>query len=187
MNEPLTLIAIGVVLLASLISLLRRRESERESEIDNVTWFADGSSTRPSAQFEDREKEQLDRIFGCEDWDFIRGSTPRRVQELFLKERKCIALSWLSQLRQRARAGMRLHLTSVRASKELEPLAELRLAIDYYVFLIKCDLIAVILLLGGPMALRKMVGRAQNLSNNLREMLEAGLKSEMFSQNTKIH
>ncbi len=79
---------------------------------------------------------------------------------------------------------MYVHLTSVRASKELEPLAELRLAIDYYAFLAKCELITAILWLGGPMALRGMVGQAESLSSNLRRMLE--VRPEGFSQETRI-
>jgi len=74
----------------------------------------------------------------------------------------------------------------VRASEELEPLTELRLAIEYYAFQAKCGLIAAILLLGGPIALRNMVGQAESLSNNLRGMLEAGLKAEASSQRTRI-
>ncbi|HTB94602.1 MAG TPA: hypothetical protein VK728_17340 [Candidatus Sulfotelmatobacter sp.] len=81
---------------------------------------------------------------------------------------------------------MRLHVARVRASEELDPLAELRLAIDYYAFQAKCGLIAAILLLGGPMALRNMVGQAESLSNNLRGMLEAALKPDAFSQRTRV-
>jgi hypothetical protein len=182
MSETLTLLAIGLFLIASLVYLLRRREAEADDE----SWLWEGNSARPSAQLADLQKEQLNRIFGREDWDFIRRSTSREVQRLFLKERKGIALSWLSQLRRQARAGMHLHLASVRASEGLEPLAELRLAIDYCAFLSKCEVIAAILLLGGPTALRAMAGQAECLSNNLRGMLEAALKPQAFSQKSRI-
>jgi len=182
MNETLTLLAIGLLLIASLVYLLRRHGSEEE----DVAWLRDGDLAIPSAQFEGHSKEQLDRIFGCEDWDFIRKSTSSRVQRLFLKERKEIALSWLSQIRRQARAGMDLHVARVRASEEIEPLSELRLAVDYYAFLANCGFIALIVLLGGPMALRGMVGQAERLSNNLRGMLRAAMKPQGFSQNTRI-
>jgi hypothetical protein len=182
MSGTLTLLAIGFLLIASLIYLLDRPGSEEE----DVPWLRDKYSTIPSANSEDRRKEHLDRIFGSEDWEFIRNNTSKRVQQLFLKERREIALSWLSRLRSQARSGMDLHVARVRASKELEPLAELRLAIDYYAFQAKCGLIAAILLLGGPTALRDMVGQAESLSNNLKGMLEAALKPEAFSQRTRI-
>lgn len=81
---------------------------------------------------------------------------------------------------------MDFHVTRVRASEELEPLAELRLAIDYYAFLAKCGLIAALVFLGGPMALRGMAGQAESLSNNLRGMLRASLKPQAFPQKTRI-
>jgi len=179
MSGTLTLIAIGFLLIGLLVYLLRSPGSEEE----DVPWLHDGYSATPYANC---RKEQLDRIFGCEDWEFIRNSTSKRVQQLFRKERKRIALSWLSRLRSEARTGMHLHVARVRASEELEPLTELRLAIEYYAFQAKCGLIAAILLLGGPIALRNMVGQAESLSNNLRGMLEAGLKAEASSQRTRI-
>ena len=182
MSEALALLAIGFLLVASLVYLFRRREAEA----DDALWLQEENSARPSVQFEERQKEQLDRIFGREDWDFIRNDTSIRVQRLFLKERKGIALSWLSQLRSQARAGMNFHVTRARASEDLEPLAELRLAIDYYAFLAKCGLIAAIILLGGPMALRGMAGQAESLSNNLRGMRGATLKTQAFPQKTRI-
>lgn len=182
MSETLTLLAIGFLLVASLVYLLRRRGAEEE----DARWFRDRDSAIPAAQFEDRQKDQLDRIFGCEDWDFIRNSTSSRVQRLFLKERKGIALSWLSQLRRQARAGMHFHVARVRASEELEPLLELRLAVNYYAFLAKCGFVALIVLLVGPVALRGMVGQAESLSNNLSGMLRAAMKPQGFPQNTRV-
>src|ERR1700739_3791393 len=174
MSGTLTLLAISFLLIASLVYLLRRRRSEEE----DVPWVCNEDLATPSAHSEDRGKEQLERIFGGEDWDYIRKSASSRVQQLFLKERKGIALAWLSRLRSEARTGMHRHVARVRASEGLEPLAELRLAIDYCAFQAKCGLIAAILLLGGPMALRNMVGQAESLSNNLGGMLEAALKPE---------
>ena len=81
---------------------------------------------------------------------------------------------------------MDFHVTRARASEELEALAELRLAIDYYAFLAKCGLIAAIVLLGGPMALRGMAGQAESLSNSLRGVLAAALKAQAFPRETRI-
>jgi hypothetical protein len=182
MSIAVTLFAIGVLLVASLVFLLFGRGRDK----DDVSWPPEGSSALPPAQLEDCRKKQINQIFGREDWDFIRTCTPEPVQRLFLKERKGIALSWLAQLRKHARTSMHLHLATARASEELEPLAELKLAIDYYAFLAKCELIAAILRLGGPMALRDMVGQAESLSNSLRGVLEAAVKSHALSQKTGI-
>jgi hypothetical protein len=182
MSATLVLLWIGSLLLASLVYLLFRPGAES----DDDSCLHDGNSALPSARFADRRKEQLERIFGREDWDFIRGSTSEQVQRLFLRERKVIALAWISELRRQAKSGMHLHVARARTSKELQPVVEIKLAVDYYAFLAKCGLIAAIVLLGGPMALRGMVGQAGSLSDNLRGMLDAALKPEAFSQKTGI-
>lgn len=182
MSTTLTLFAIGLILMASLAYLLFRRGAEEE----DVSRSPDGNSFPPSAQFADRGKEQLERLFGREDWDYIRSSTSEEVQRLFLRERREIALAWISQLRRQAKAGMHFHVARVRASEALQPVAEIKLAIEYYAFLTKCGAIAAIVSLGGPMALRGMVGRAASLSDNLRGMLDAALKPDAFSPKTGI-
>ena len=178
----LTLLGIGIVLVGSLIYLLLRPGAEEE----DISWLPDGNSALPSTQFADHRKEQLERIFGREDWDFIRSNTSQRVQRLFLRERKVIALAWISQLRRRAQADMHFHVARVRASEELQPVAEIKLAAVYYAFLAQCGLIGVIVWLGGPMALRGLVRQAGGLSDKLRGMLDAALKPEALSQKSRI-
>ena len=180
MSTTLSLFAIGFILIASLVYLLFRRRAEEE----DVSRLPDGNLLLPSALFADHGKEQLERLFGREDWDFIRSHASEQVQRLFLRERREIALAWISQLRREAEAGMHFHVARVRASEELQPVAEIKLAIEYYAFLTKCGAIAAIVSLGGPMALRGMVGQVARLSDNLRGMLGAALKPEAFSQKT---
>lgn len=182
MSETLALLGIGILLILSLAYLLFSPRAEEE----DVSWLPHGDSPLPFGQSEDHRREQLERIFGREDWDFIRGSASEHVQRLFLRERKVIALDWISQLRSQARAGMHLHASRVRASEELQPVVEIKLAITYYAFLAKSGLISTIVLLGGPMALRGMLGQLGRLSDNLRGMLDATLKPEAFSQKTRI-
>jgi hypothetical protein len=176
MSGTLPLLGTGIILIALLVYLLFRRGAE----VEDVSWLPDGKLLLPSAQFEDRRKEQLERIFGREDWDFIRSSTSEEVQRLFLRERREIALAWISQLRRQAKAAMHFHVARVRTSEQLQPVAEIKLAVDYYTFLAKCELIAAIVLLAGPMALRNMVGQAGSLSDKLRGMLDVALKPEAF-------
>lgn len=182
MSATLTLLGIGIFLIASLVYLLFRPGVEGEK----VSRPLDENSALPSRQFADHRREQLERIFGREDWDFIRSSSSEQVQRLFLRERKVIALAWITELGSQARSGMDFHIASVRASEELQPIVEIRMAVSYYTFLAKCRVIAAIVWLGGPIALRGMVGQAGRLSENLTGMLDAALKPEAFSQRTGI-
>lgn len=182
MNATLTLLGIGLFLIASLVYLFFRQAMEA----DEVSRPLDGNSALPSRQVADHRREQLERIFGHEDWDFIRSSSSEQVQRLFLRERKVIALAWINELGRQARAGMDFHVASVRASEELEPVVEIRMAVSYYACLAKCRVIAAIVWLVGPMAVRGMVGQVGRLSDNLTGLLDAALKSKAFSQRTGI-
>src|SRR4029077_11558519 len=165
-----------------LTVLLRRTESTGD---DRFTESYDGSS--PAAlRFEDRRKEILDRIFGGEDWDFVVGHASKEIRRLFLFERKQIALCWLSEIRSRAKAAMYFHVSHAGKSKKLLPMLELKLAFDYLSIRLKCGLIALVLLLRGPVALRRMVGHASHLSDQRRGLLEVAFETESFPEKTRV-
>lgn len=168
MSETLTLLVLGLLLLGVLAILLRRTEPTG----DNRFFQSNDDSLVASLRFQDRRKEILDRIFGCEDWDFVLSHGSKEVRRLFLFERKLLALSWLSEIRSEAKAAMGFHVSHAGKSKKLLPMLELRLAVDYLLIRLKCGFIALVISLGGPMMLRSMVGHASHLSDQLRGLLE---------------
>lgn len=182
MNETLTLLAIGFALIVLLVFLLRRRDPEA----DNDSSLADAYSALSSPSFGERQKQVLERVFGQEDWDFVRRKASRQVQEKFLRERRGIALFWIAQVRNQAKTAMRLHLTRVRGSEEVQPFGELTLAMHYLAFRVACGFIAAVLWIVGPMALRSMVAQVVNLSDNLRALLDVSIKPETYSEKTRI-
>jgi len=181
MSGSLALLAIGLGLIVLLALLFRRTESTTDERHSPK-----GLSSLPSLRFEDRQQYLADRIFGREDWDFALSHASKEIQRLFLRERKKIALFWLSEIRGQARAAMRLHVSHAGKSERLVPMIELRLAIDYFSVRIKCEFIAVVLLLRGPAGLRSMVGQASHLSDNLRALLESAMKSEGFAEERRV-
>jgi hypothetical protein len=93
-----------------------------------------------------------------------------------LKERTEIAFSWLSEIRSQTKAAMRFHIAHARTSENLQLLPELRLTIDYFLVQAKCGFVAAVLLLRGPIALRKIINQAGGLSDQLRSLLELASK-----------
>jgi len=182
MSETLILLAIGLLLFGLLTVLLRRTESTGD---ERFTQSYDGSLPA-LLRFEDRRKEILERIFGSEDWNFVLGHASREIRQLFLFERKQIALSWLSEIRSEARAAMHFHVSHAGKSKKLLPMLELKLAVDYLSIRLKCGLIALVLLLRGPVALRRMVGHASHLSDQLRGLLEVALQTDAVPEKTAV-
>jgi hypothetical protein len=182
MTETLTLLIVGLLLLGLLIVLLRRTELTGD---DRYSQSNDGSLAA-SLRFQDRRKEILDRIFGREDWDFVLRNGSKEVRRLFLFERRQLALCWLSEIRNQAKAAMDFHVSHAAKSKRLQPMLELRLAVDYLLIRLKCGFIALVVLLGGPVLLRRMVGQASRLSDRLRGLLEIALQTESFSEKARV-
>jgi hypothetical protein len=169
MTATLVLLAIALLLIGLLVFLFRRPELT----------LSPGSSLEPDTElssacgsFEEGCGELIERIFGSDDVDFVLSNAPKEVQRLFLSERKDLALYWLSHIRTRARTAMRIHVIHARKSTELQPLLELRLAIEYLLIRVRCEFVAVILWLRGPMALRNLSRQADGLFNHLDALRE---------------
>jgi hypothetical protein len=182
MTETLTLLVVGLLLLGLLIVLLRRTESAADERYSQ----SNDGSLAASLRFQDRRNEILDRIFGREDWDFVLGHGSKEVRRLFLFERRQLALSWLSEIRSQAKAAMSFHVSHAGKSKKLLPMLELRLAIDYFLIRLKCGFIALVVLLGSPIMLRRMMGYASHLSDQLRGLLEIVVQTESFSEKARV-
>jgi len=184
MSGTLILLAIGLLLIGLLGLLLRR--SDFASSPDASPLVSDAAAPSAYQAFEERRGELLDRIFGPDDWEFVLNHAPKRVQRLFLQERKEIAFYWLSQIRSLAKIAIRIHIAHARKSDELRPVLELRLAIDYFMIRIKCAIVAAILWLGGPVALRRMIKQVGGLSEELRGMLELASKGDALPGETRV-
>ena len=180
MNEALVLIATGLFLVGLLVFLLRR------TELTTAEPFAASKGPTAFRRFDDRRAAVVDRIFGAEDWHFVRAHASKEIQGLFLKERRRIALCWLSEVRGRARDAMRFHLVHAGKFGEIVPMLELRLAANYVVIQARCEFIALILVLWGPVAVRGMVSSASHLSEQLGDLLEVTLKPETLAKKTVI-
>ena len=185
MNSTLALLAIGVLLIVLLGYILRRPETGSGSAAASADLLA--AQTVPAAYLpsEELQKELLDRIFGPEDWEFVLSRAPKEVQRLFLRERREIAFCWLSAIRSRAKAAMQFHIAHARRSEKMQALLETRLLIDYFLLQVKCVFVAAVLLLRGPIALRKMSKQAGGLSDQLRSLLELASRVEPLANDPR--
>jgi len=184
MTGTLALLAVGFVLIVLLGFLLRRTDSDASP--DDQPLLSDEAASPPCLPFEERRRVLFDRIFRSDDWDFVLNHTPEQVQRLFLKERREIASYWLSEIRNRARAAMRIHAARARKSERLQPLLELRLAIDYLLLQIKYEFVSAILRMQGPVALRRMIKQVDGLSDQLGGLLELVAKADSSPSETRV-
>ena len=103
--------------------------------------------------------EIVERIFTKADFAYVAGECGTEVQELFLAERKRIALLWAEHLLRRVRDLQEFHLGSARFYSRLSLRTEARLAFQFVTLLCICRTLQATIYLRGPYATPRMVGR----------------------------
>jgi hypothetical protein len=168
-------LALGLLLLVLVIVLLQRAAP---SEHDPAEFSEEGET--PAALYAESFPQRLvDRLFGSEDWEFMAKQEPARLKRLFLQQRTALALSWVRDARTNATKLIRIHSAVARKNSRLEPLVELRVIADYLVFQILCQLIASVIWLRGPVAMGRLVGYADDLSERLYEVISRAFPAEL--------
>ncbi len=174
-------LVLGLFLLILVILLLQRAIP---SDRDPAQSSEDGE-TQVALFVESFPQQLADRLFGSEDWEFIAKQESRRVKRLFLQQRTALALSWLRGARANATQLMRVHSATARKNSRLEPLVELKVIADYFVFQMLCQMIAAIIRVRGPVAMGRLVGYADALSERLYEVITRVLPAELAYENSK--
>lgn len=104
--------------------------------------------------------EIVERIFAKADYEYVIAANDACVRELFLGERREIALSWVKQVQQQVLSLKEFHSGSARFYSRLSLQAETRLALEFFTLLCTCRALQITLSLRGPYAAPGMVGRA---------------------------
>jgi hypothetical protein len=101
-----------------------------------------------------------ERIFALQDWEFVLSQAAPPIRQRFLRERKAMALSWLWQIREGLRQLMLFHKRAVRGSIQLNPAVEVRLAVNFHLFLLVYNLLWLLIWLRGPFLARVVISHA---------------------------
>jgi len=163
MNQLVLFLAAGVLLLAFLLFwALRATESAAGSKA-----LSDARETLTALELELPPRALVERIFSPQDWDFVSSQNAVQIRLTFLQERRTIALSWLRQTRKQAARLMDFHRRAVRWNSNLSPAIEIKLAANYVLFLLVCEILLGLIWLRGPFYARRMVGYAMGMAEQL--------------------
>jgi hypothetical protein len=154
--ELLFFFLIGAALLSLLLFLARRGNPRAEGDSGVLL---DARRALDSLQGGLLPEELVQRIFAREDLDYlISSAVPKTVQNLFIVERKKIALSWISQVRCQISSLKRFHVGAARSYAHLGLRTELELACNFAALLLACRALHFAMYLGGPYVAPRMVG-----------------------------
>jgi hypothetical protein len=98
------------------------------------------------------------RIFDRADLDYVEAESSPELRELFMEERKRVALLWVGRVRKQLVNLKKFHLGSSRFYARLNVGTELSLAFDFTRVLFACRMLELFVHLRGPYAAPRMVG-----------------------------
>jgi hypothetical protein len=115
----------------------------------------------------------VSRVFSRGDWEFVRGLDAYGIERLFRRERKKVALVWVSQTSMMIRKVMREHAEAARQSTNLEFTTELNILVQFLMLMIVCGMLSVAIAAAGPLFLGGLAHFAQRLSQRVAKVQES--------------
>lgn len=154
MIQEALFIGIGILLLCLLLLLARshrRAPAEPLSQVEHALRTLEWDLLPPWS---------VERVFSSQDHDFILSETSPQIRRLFEQERKNVALLWLHHTRKQVARLMDFHLEAARQNVELKETSEVRVALDYALFLLVYYSLCAIFRLWGPFRVRRLADYA---------------------------
>lgn len=144
MTELVFSLAIGVLLLGLMLHWCLQGEASKETDISTAR------DTLGSLRDRFLPLSLVARILDPNDLDYVRSLNEPHIVDLLETDRKAIALYWLRHTRRQVKTVMDFHVKSARHNSRLTISLEVKLALDYFAFLLVCDALRGLIWLRGP-------------------------------------
>jgi hypothetical protein len=154
MIELIFFLLVGALLLFSLLFFAPHKPQGRK----DTKPLAEVQQALDVLQLGLLSPELVGRIFSKSDFDYVVSETNKKVQRLFLEERRRLALSWVGEVRRQIVSLRHFHLGSARFYAGLRFLTEMKLAWDFAAVLFACRALRAAVYLRGPYAAPRLVG-----------------------------
>jgi hypothetical protein len=115
------------------------------------------------------------RVFARQDLEYAASAGPAQIQQLFLEERRRIALAWVSQVRSQILSLKEFHFGRSRFFARLSLATEVSLAIRFAALLCECRVLQIALYLRGPYAAPRLVANTMLAAARLCSVSEKSL------------
>ena len=165
-------IAVGLALLALLFLSLLRRTPGAEGSAQALLDARHAVRTLQSGLL---PSELVERIFSKQDLTYVAACGSKPIQQMFLAERKRIALSWVSQIRRQIICLQDFHRGHSRHFARLNPAQEIVLAFEFASLRVECRLLSLLLALRGPYGATRIAGSTAAAASRLCEISEKAL------------
>lgn len=171
MIQLIFFLSIGVLLFSSLF-FLARRKPRPEGTSDALV---EARQALISLQGGLLPEKLVQRVFDRGDWEYVRAEGPKPVRQLFLEERKRIAILWIEQVRNQIRNLSRFHRGSARHYAKLNPRTEMELAFSFFGLVCACRALQFAVSVAGPYAAPRLVSATASAAARACEISEQSL------------
>ena len=178
MTNVTFMIGIALAFLLLLWIAARRGSAEEHHLEDNADGGTPNEVRLPS-------RALLDQCLSNEDLELVAGVRSRAVLDLFLRERRRIALAWLRETRREAHRLLSLHFRMARHAAGLRPAMEMRVLFAAAAFVVVHAMLFGAVAMYGPFqargflrSLRAMAHVLSNLGGRIAESVGPTLAAE---------
>ncbi len=162
MTGLLAIILLGILILVFALRLAFQSSTPR-AKSPSVT-MEEYANAREALDSVFVEAAAIERIFSIEDMDFISRSGSPKVQRLFLRERKALAIQWLRKTQRQVAQLMDIHLRLAGYTNAPSSRLELKLAARYFAFQATSYFLLLLLWLRGPFKARPVVAYTSRIA-----------------------
>jgi hypothetical protein len=147
MIQLVIFIAIALGLLLLLLAAMRRQPSHAAGGAEKLVA---AKRTLESLQLGLLPAGLVEQMFGRRDLTYIATIGSNDVRDLFLAERKLLALTWIRRVRKQIRALKDFHVSRSRMFTKMSRWQEFSLALDFAKLEIRCRILQLMLRWRGP-------------------------------------
>ncbi len=169
MTQLVIFLAIAVGLLVLLLVAMRRQPAHAAGSAGELVT---AKRTLESLQLGLLAPELVNQVFGRKDLSYIATIGSNEIRNLFLSERKHLALTWIRQVRRQVRALKDFHVSRSRMFTQMSRWKEFSLALDFASLEIQCDVLLFLLQWGGPYAAPNFARRTAALAGRVCSTLD---------------
>jgi len=185
MTGTIIFLALGVILLATLLAVVLLRETPDLFLLSSGNQGRESSRILTALDLNLPSGELAARIFAQEDLDFILREAPS-LERIFLTERTHVAILWLRDARTCMEKVFHFYRMATRHSASLEFWTEIRVARDYFAFLVMSSTLQLLIKQLGPFIVRGMVARTFAVADRISAGVGRTLGTMDQSSLTKI-